>query len=129
MLKFCYTNYADGIALGISGGNEQIVQFGNALFNFGGTEGNLNYMSEQFAYILTSKNKLQRCISAIEISKTNWQVKSLSKSERRKSLIWAAAEQKGKDFINNLLLEPFIVTENCNATFYNFPKECNIQLS
>ncbi len=51
--------------IGVSGADNQITEFVNKIFNVGGTESGLNYLSENFLYFYTTEIKLKRALTCI----------------------------------------------------------------
>ena len=48
--------------IGIEGKPMEIEQFHNRIYNWGGTNGELHWMSESFAYFWITMEKLERCM-------------------------------------------------------------------
>ena len=48
--------------IGIEGKPMEIEQFHNRIYNWGGTNGNLKWMSHNFAYFWITMEKLERCM-------------------------------------------------------------------
>lgn len=56
-VKLCKQSYGAGYALGVEGNPEAIHQFCNWLFNWGITNSEPNFLSDNFAYILIFDNE------------------------------------------------------------------------
>jgi len=48
--------------IGIKGKTAEIEQFHNRIYNWGGTNGELHWMSDSFAYFWITMEKLERCM-------------------------------------------------------------------
>ena len=53
------------LAIGINGPHTEITEFVNQIYNYGGTDSGLNYLSDEFLYIYTDAKRLKRSLNAI----------------------------------------------------------------
>ena len=119
-LRFSFNYYGSGIALGIRGNKEEIQKFGNALYNFGGTKGEVHFMNENkddgFAYVLSSKEELvkglENAFFTAQIIKALKRQDVLPREKRRfkgeRGGPKKIAVKLAQRFVNALVLENFI---------------------
>ena len=53
------------LAVGVIGPRSKITEFVNQIYNYGGTDSGLNYLSDEFLYIHTDAKKLKKSLNAI----------------------------------------------------------------
>jgi hypothetical protein len=61
-MKLIKQNLGAHWVIGIKGEKDEIEQFHNRIYNWGGTNGELHWMSETFAYFWVTLEKLERCM-------------------------------------------------------------------
>lgn len=101
--------YLNGkLLIGASGDKEKITEFSNQIFNYGGTNSELNCLSNEFLYFSTEEKRFQRAISAI--------LKDAGHIAKSKLI---------KDFIEDIEIENFIGYKTTDYKFYQNLKEYN----
>ena len=61
-IKLYKQNLGAHWVIGIKGSKDRIEQFHNRVYNWGGTNGKLKWMSRDFAYFWITMEKLERCM-------------------------------------------------------------------
>ena len=94
--------------IGIKGNKDEIEQFHNRVYNWGGTNGELQWMSESFAYFWITLEKLERVMFKYVMS-------SLSDKLGKKFIgakggLKAVAMNRVMNTINNIPSEHFVKT-------------------
>ena len=94
--------------IGIKGNKDEIEQFHNRVYNWGGTNGELQWMSESFAYFWITLEKLERVMF-------KYVMNSLSDKLGKKFIgakggLKAVAMNRVKNTIDNIPSEHFVKT-------------------
>ena len=94
--------------IGIKGNKDEIEQFHNRVYNWGGTNGELQWMSNDFAYFWITLEKLERVMFKYVINSLS---DKLGKKFRgAKGGLKAVAMNRIKNTINNIPNENFVRT-------------------
>ena len=94
--------------IGIKGNKDEIEQFHNRVYNWGGTNGELQWMSESFAYFWITLEKLERVMFKYVMSSLS---DKLGKKFRgAKGGLKAVAMNRIKNTIDNIPTENFVRT-------------------
>jgi hypothetical protein len=94
--------------IGIKGNKDEIEQFHNRVYNWGGTNGELQWMSNDFAYFWITLEKLERVMFKYVMSSLS---DKLGKKFRgAKGGLKAVAMNRIKNTIDNIPTENFVRT-------------------
>ena len=94
--------------IGIKGNKDEIEQFHNRVYNWGGTNGELQWMSESFAYFWITLEKLERVMFKYVMSSLS---DKLGKKFRgAKGGLKAVVMNRVMNTINNIPSENFVKT-------------------
>jgi hypothetical protein len=94
--------------IGIKGNKDEIEQFHNRVYNWGGTNGELQWMSNDFAYFWITLEKLERVMFKYVMNSLS---DKLGKKFRgAKGGLKAVAMNRIKNTINNIPNENFVRT-------------------
>ena len=107
-MKLIKQNLGAHWVIGIKGNKDEIEQFHNRVYNWGGTNGELQWMSESFAYFWITLEKLERVMFKYVMS-------SLSDKLGKKFIgakggLKAVAMNRIKNTIDNIPTENFVRT-------------------
>jgi len=107
-MKLMKQNLGAHWVIGIKGNKDEIEQFHNRVYNWGGTNGELQWMSNDFAYFWITLEKLERVMFKYVINSLS---DKLGKKFRgAKSGLKAVAMNRIKNTINNIPNENFVRT-------------------
>ena len=94
--------------IGIKGNKDEIEQFHNRVYNWGGTNGELQWMSNDFAYFWITLEKLERVMFKYVMNSLS---DKLGKKFRgAKGGLKAVAMNRIKNTIDNIPIENFVRT-------------------
>ena len=94
--------------IGIKGSKDRIEQFHNRIYNWGGTNGELQWMSDSFAYFWITLEKLERVMFKYTMSSLS---DKLGKKFRgAKGGLKQVVMNRVKNTINNIPVESFVKT-------------------
>jgi hypothetical protein len=107
-MKLMKQNLGAHWVIGIKGNKDEIEQFHNRIYNWGGTNGELQWMSNDFAYFWITLEKLERVMFKYVMS-------SLSDKLGKKFIgakggLKAVAMNRVMNTINNIPSEHFVKT-------------------
>ena len=107
-MKLMKQNIGAHWVIGIKGNKDEIEQFHNRVYNWGGTNGELQWMSNDFAYFWITLKKLERVMFKYVMS-------SLSDKLGKKFIgakggLKAVAMNRVKNTIDNIPSEHFVKT-------------------
>ena len=107
-MKLIKQNLGAHWVIGIKGNKDEIEQFHNRVYNWGGTNGELQWMSNDFAYFWITLEKLERVMFKYVMS-------SLSDKLGKKFIgakggLKAVAMNRVKNTIDNIPSEHFVKT-------------------
>ena len=107
-MKLMKQNLGAHWVIGIKGNKDEIEQFHNRVYNWGGTNGELQWMSNDFAYFWITLEKLERVMFKYVMS-------SLSDKLGKKFIgakggLKAVAMNRVKNTIDNIPSEHFVKT-------------------
>ena len=107
-MKLMKQNLGAHWVIGIKGNKDEIEQFHNRVYNWGGTNGELQWMSNDFAYFWITLEKLERVMFKYVMS-------SLSDKLGKKFIgakggLKAVAMNRIKNTIDNIPIENFVRT-------------------
>jgi hypothetical protein len=107
-MKLIKQNLGAHWVIGIKGNKDEIEQFHNRVYNWGGTNGELQWMSESFAYFWITLEKLERVMFKYVMS-------SLSDKLGKKFIgakggLKAVVMNRVMNTINNIPSEHFVKT-------------------
>lgn len=94
--------------IGIKGKVDDIEQFHNRIYNWGGTNGELQWMSDSFAYFWITLEKLERVM--FKYTMNSLSDKLGKKFRRAKGGLKAVVMNRVKNTINNIPVESFVKT-------------------
>ena len=101
--------------IGIKGSKDRIEQFHNRVYNWGGTKGELQWMSESFAYFWITLEKLERVMFKYVMNSMS---DKLGKKFRgSKGGLKAVVMNRVKNTINKIPSEFFVRTAQVEPTY------------
>jgi hypothetical protein len=107
-MKLIKQNLGAHWVIGIKGKQDEIEQFHNRVYNWGGTNGELQWMSNDFAYFWITLEKLERVMFKYVMSSLS---DKLGKKFRgAKGGLKAVAMNRIKNTIDNIPTENFVRT-------------------
>jgi hypothetical protein len=107
-MKLIKQNLGAHWVIGIKGNKDEIEQFHNRVYNWGGTNGELQWMSNDFAYFWITLEKLERVMFKYVM---NGITDKLGKKFRgAKGGLKAVAMNRIQNTINNIPTENFVRT-------------------
>ena len=107
-MKLIKQNLGAHWVIGIKGKQDEIEQFHNRVYNWGGTNGELQWMSKDFAYFWITLEKLERVMFKYVMSSLS---DKLGKKFRgSKGGLKAVVMNRIKNTINNIPSEHFVKT-------------------
>lgn len=107
-MKLMKQNLGAHWVIGIKGNKDEIEQFHNRVYNWGGTNGELQWMSNDFAYFWITLEKLERVMFKYVM---NGITDKLGKKFRgAKGGLKAVAMNRIKNTIDNIPIENFVRT-------------------
>lgn len=107
-MKLMKQNLGAHWVIGIKGNKDEIEQFHNRVYNWGGTNGELQWMSNDFAYFWITLEKLERVMFKYVMSSLS---DKLGKKFRgAKGGLKAVAMNRIKNTIDNIPTENFVRT-------------------
>ena len=107
-MKLMKQNLGAHWVIGIKGNKDEIEQFHNRVYNWGGTNGELQWMSNDFAYFWITLEKLERVMFKYVMNSLS---DKLGKKFRgAKGGLKAVAMNRMKNTIDNIPTENFVRT-------------------
>jgi hypothetical protein len=107
-MKLIKQNLGAHWVIGIKGNKDEIEQFHNRVYNWGGTNGELQWMSNDFAYFWITLEKLERVMFKYVMNSLS---DKLGKKFRNiKGGLKAVAMNRVMNTINNIPSEHFVKT-------------------
>jgi hypothetical protein len=107
-MKLIKQNLGAHWVIGIKGNKDEIEQFHNRVYNWGGTNGELQWMSNDFAYFWITLEKLERVMFKYVMNSLS---DKLGKKFRgAKGGLKAVAMNRIQNTINNIPTENFVRT-------------------
>jgi hypothetical protein len=107
-MKLMKQNLGAHWVIGIKGNKDEIEQFHNRVYNWGGTNGELKWMSDDFAYFWITLEKLERVMFKYVMNSLS---DKLGKKFRgAKGGLKAVAMNRIKNTIDNIPTENFVRT-------------------
>ena len=107
-MKLMKQNLGAHWVIGIKGNKDEIEQFHNRIYNWGGTNGELQWMSNDFAYFWITLEKLERVMFKYVMNSLS---DKLGKKFRgAKGGLKAVAMNRIKNTIDNIPTENFVRT-------------------
>ena len=107
-MKLIKQNLGAHWVIGIKGNKDEIEQFHNRVYNWGGTNGELQWMSDDFAYFWITLEKLERVMFKYVMNSLS---DKLGKKFRgAKGGLKAVAMNRIKNTIDNIPTENFVRT-------------------
>ena len=107
-MKLMKQNLGAHWVIGIKGNKDEIEQFHNRVYNWGGTNGELQWMSNDFAYFWITLEKLERVMFKYVMSSLS---DKLGKKFRgAKGGLKSVAMNRVKNTIDNIPTENFVRT-------------------
>jgi len=107
-MKLIKQNLGAHWVIGIKGNKDEIEQFHNRVYNWGGTNGELQWMSNDFAYFWITLEKLERVMFKYVMSSVS---DKLGKKFRgAKGGLKGVVMNRVKNTINNIPSEHFVKT-------------------
>jgi len=107
-MKLMKQNLGAHWVIGIKGNKDEIEQFHNRVYNWGGTNGELQWMSNDFAYFWITLEKLERVMFKYVMNSLS---DKLGKKFRgAKGGLKAVAMNRIQNTINNIPTENFVRT-------------------
>ena len=107
-MKLMKQNLGAHWVIGIKGNKDEIEQFHNRVYNWGGTNGELQWMSNDFAYFWITLEKLERVMFKYVMNSLS---DKLGKKFRgAKGGLKAVAMNRIKNTIDNIPIENFVRT-------------------
>ena len=101
--------------IGIKGKKDRIEQFHNRVYNWGGTNGELQWMSESFAYFWITMEKLERVMFKYVMNSMS---DKLGKRFRNsKGGLKQVVMNRVKNTIKNIPVETFVRTAQCETPY------------
>ena len=107
-MKLMKQNLGAHWVIGIKGNKDEIEQFHNRVYNWGGTNGELQWMSESFAYFWITLEKLERVMFKYVMSSLS--DKLGKKFVGAKGGLKAVVMNRVMNTINNIPSEHFVKT-------------------
>ena len=107
-MKLIKQNLGAHWVIGIKGNKDEIEQFHNRVYNWGGTNGELQWMSNDFAYFWITLEKLERVMFKYVMN--SWSDKLGKKFIGAKGGLKAVAMNRIKNTIDNIPTENFVRT-------------------
>ena len=107
-MKLIKQNLGAHWVIGIKGNKDEIEQFHNRVYNWGGTNGELQWMSESFAYFWITLEKLERVMFKYVMSSLS--DKLGKKFVGAKGGLKAVVMNRVMNTINNIPSEHFVKT-------------------
>ncbi len=106
-LRLVYCYFGSGIALGVYGPKDEIDIVLDGLYNYNGHDDDeIQYLSDNFGYVLTTKDQLLRGLAnAFCVGKLQ-QLVHMEKSWRE--LVWPEAVEMARVAFENIEHEPFL---------------------
>lgn len=109
-IKIYTQRYGSGVAIGMSGDKEEIERYSNFFYNFKVTNSDPIWMSDSFAYILTTEDVLLKGMTQkalVSLLGTKFGKRNIYKG-KRVSMIPMLAIEKAKRQISNFIEETFL---------------------
>lgn len=107
-MKLIKQNLGAHWVIGIKGNKDEIEQFHNRVYNWGGTNGELQWMSDSFAYFWITLEKLERVMFKYVMNSLS--DKLGKKFRRAKGGLKAVVMNRVMNTINNIPSEHFVKT-------------------
>lgn len=114
-IKLYKQNLGANWVIGIEGSKDKIIQFHNRVYNWGGTNGKLKWMSKDFAYFWITLDRLERVMFKYIM---NGMTDKLGKKFRgAKGGLKEVVLNRVRNTINNIPVENFVRTEQVEPTY------------
>ena len=107
-MKLIKQNLGAHWVIGIKGDKEEITQFHNRVYNWGGTNGELQWMANDFAYFWITLEKLERVMFKYVMSSMS--DKLGSKFKNKKGGLKSVVMNRIQNTIKNIPVESFVKT-------------------
>jgi hypothetical protein len=114
-MKLTKQNLGGHWVIGIEGKRDDIEQYHNRIYNWGGTNGELQWMSESFAYFWITMEKLERVMFKYVISSVS--DKLGKKMKGSKGGLKKAVMNRVHNTINNIPNDTFVRTAQIQEFF------------
>ena len=114
-MKLTKQNLGGHWVIGIEGNRDDIEQFHNRIYNWGGTNGELQWMSESFAYFWITIEKLERVMFKYVMSSMS--DKLGKKMKGSKGGLKKAVMNRVMNTINNIPNDTFVRTAQIQEFF------------
>ena len=115
-MKLIKQNLGAHWVIGIKGDKDEIEQFHNRVYNWGGTNGELQWMSKDFAYFWITLEKLERVMFKYVM---NGVTDKLGKKFRgAKGGLKGVVSNRVKNTIDNIPTENFVRTAQVEDIYY-----------
>lgn len=114
-MKLIKQNLGAHWVIGIKGEKDEIEQFHNRVYNWGGTNGQLQWMSNDFAYFWITLEKLQRVMFKYVMNGVT--DKLGKKFTGAKGGLKAVVMNRVMNTINNIPVENFVHTAEIESTY------------
>ena len=107
-MKLMKQNLGAHWVIGMEGKADEIEQFHNRIYNWGGTNGSIQWMSDTFGYFWITLEKLERVMFKYMMS--GMSTKLGKKFKKTKGGLKAVVMNRVKNAINNISNESFVKT-------------------
>lgn len=114
-MRLVYTNFGNGIALGAYGEKEKIEQFFTFLYNFGATESSPHFLSDKFAYVLTTWPGLSRGLEQGIV--TDFVREHIAAPREERKDVWPQTVPLVQQIMQSVALENFLGDESIGETY------------
>jgi hypothetical protein len=117
-IKFFRTWRGDGVAIGIEGPHQDIQSFATVIYNYGGTESEPIFMSEEFCYINVNWKNFRQALLAILTNEKLRQMQ-LGETPMLNCLqLKAVCEKDVETFLDGIESESFLDKQSSNIVEY-----------
>lgn len=123
MVELVYCYFGNGIALGASGAKGDIEVELNRLYNYGGHNDQIEWLSDTFGYVLTTKQKLERGVVNLLRNTDFTIVAAQPRGKVRKDFLDTLAPlsvEEACKFVEEIPLENFLGSSNIRRKEYGF---------
>jgi len=114
-IKLYKQNLGANWVIGIEGSKDKIEQFHNRVYNWGGTNGKLKWMSRDFAYFWITLDRLERVM--FKYTMNSLSDKLGKKFRNRKGGLKEIVMNRVRNTIDNIPVENFVRTEQVEPTY------------
>jgi len=115
-MKLMKQNLGAHWVIGIKGNKDEIEQFHNRVYNWGGTNGELHWMSDSFAYFWITLEKLERSMFKYVMNSASEKVGARFKG--KKGGLKQYVQNRVQNTINNIPIDHFFKTRE-EQEFYS----------